>query len=180
MAKKILSFLCALAVLVSMTVVGMVASSADGGSTTIDLLDSANLAKWTLTRSCPNTWTLANFAGVVDMSTLTPAPEGIGEYSYKDIVIPHAIPAIVSEDIFNRVAVRMGQNKHATGKAKAPDRYILTTKLFCGTCNSMFVGDSANKPNGVIYRYYKCASAKRHECDRKAIRKDWIEDKVIE
>ena len=43
----------------------------------------------------------------------------------------------------------------------------------------MFVGDSANKPNGVIYRYYKCASAKRHECDRKAIRKDWIEDKVI-
>ena len=34
--------------------------------------------------------------------------------------------------------------------------------------------------NGVIYRYYKCASAKRHECDRKAIRKDWIEDKVIE
>ena len=104
----------------------------------------------------------------------------IGEYSYKDIVIPHAIPAIVSDDIFNRVAVRMGQNKHATGKAKAPDRYILTTKLFCGTCNSMFVGDSANKPNGVIYRYYKCASAKRHECDRKAIRKDWIEDKVIE
>ena len=104
----------------------------------------------------------------------------IGEYSYKDIVIPHAIPAIVSEDIFNRVAVRMGQNKHATGKAKAPDRYILTTKLFCGTCNSMFVGDSANKPNGVIYRYYKCASAKRHKCDRKAIRKDWIEDKVIE
>lgn len=77
MAKKILSFLCALAVLVSMTVVGMVASSADGGSTTIDLLDSANLAKWTLTRSCPNTWTLANFAGVVDLSTLTPAPEGI-------------------------------------------------------------------------------------------------------
>ena len=74
----------------------------------------------------------------------------------------------------------MGQNKHATGKAKAPERYLLTTKLFCGTCNSMFVGDSANKPNGVIYRYYKCASAKRHECDRKAIRKEWIEDKVID
>ena len=64
--------------------------------------------------------------------------------------------------------------------AKAPERYLLTTKLFCGTCQSMFVGDSANKPNGVIYRYYKCANAKRHECDRKAIRKDWIEDKVIE
>lgn len=104
----------------------------------------------------------------------------IGEYAYKDIVIPDAIPAIVSKDVFERVAVRMKQNKHTTGKAKAPERYLLTTKLFCGTCNSMFVGDSANKPNGVIYRYYKCASAKRHECDRKAVRKEWIEDKVIE
>ena len=104
----------------------------------------------------------------------------IGEYSYKDVVIPDAIPAIVSKEMFDRVTMRMTQNKHATGKAKAPERYLLTTKLFCGTCNSMFVGDSANKPNGVIYRYYKCASAKRHECNRKAIRKEWIEDKVIE
>ena len=104
----------------------------------------------------------------------------IGEYAYKEIVVPNAIPAIVSKDIFERVAIRMKQNKHATGKAKAPERYLLTTKLFCGTCNSMFVGDSANKPNGMIYRYYKCASAKRHECDRKAIRKEWIEEKVIE
>ena len=104
----------------------------------------------------------------------------IGEYAYKEIVVPNAIPPIVSKDIFERVAIRMKQNKHATGKAKAPERYLLTTKLFCGTCQSMFVGDSANKLNGTIYRYYKCASAKRHECDRKAIRKDWIEDKVIE
>ena len=104
----------------------------------------------------------------------------IGEYSYNDVVFPDAIPAIVPKDIFDRVSVRMAQNKHATGKAKAPERYLLTTKLFCGNCNSMFVGDSANKPNGVIYRYYKCAGAKRHECDRKAIRKEWIEDLVIQ
>ena len=104
----------------------------------------------------------------------------IGEYSYNDVVVPDAIPAIVSKEMFDRVTMRMTQNKHATGKAKAPERYLLTTKLFCGTCQSMFVGDSANKPNGVIYRYYKCASAKRHECNRKAIRKEWIEDKVIE
>ncbi len=104
----------------------------------------------------------------------------IGEYHYKDVVIPNAIPAIVTEDVFNRVAVRMEQNKHATGKAKASDTYLLTTKLFCGKCHSMMVGDSANKPNGVIYRYYKCASAKRHECDKKAVRKEWIEDKVLD
>ena len=104
----------------------------------------------------------------------------IGEYRYKDIVFPDAMPAIVTKELFERVSARMKSNKHATGKSKAPERYLLTTKLFCGTCKCMLVGDSANKPNGVIYRYYKCAGAKRHECDRKAVRKDWIEDKVVE
>lgn len=104
----------------------------------------------------------------------------IGEYSYKGVVVPDAIPTIVSKDLFDRAALRMTQNKHATGKAKASERYLLTTKLFCGTCQSMFVGDSANKPNGIIYRYYKCAGAKRHECNRKALRKEWIEQKVIQ
>ena len=28
-------------------------------------------------------------------------------------------------------------------------------------------------------RYYKCASAKRHECDKKAVRKEWIEELVL-
>ena len=55
----------------------------------------------------------------------------------------------------------------------------LTTKLFCGKCHSMMVGDSAQKKNGNIYRYYKCASAKRHECDKKAVRKEWIEELVL-
>lgn len=103
----------------------------------------------------------------------------IGEYRYKDIIVPDAIPAIVTQELFDRVTARLGQNQHAPGKAKAPDRYLLTTKLFCGLCKVMMVGDSANKPNGIIYRYYKCAAAKRHECDKKAVRKDWIEDKVL-
>ena len=36
------------------------------------------------------------------------------------------------------------------------------------------------KKNGIeivgTYIDYKCAGAKRHTCDRKAFRKDWIED----
>lgn len=43
----------------------------------------------------------------------------------------------------------------------------------------MMVGDSGQKKNGNIYRYYKCAAAKRHECNKKTIRKDLIEDFVI-
>jgi len=45
---------------------------------------------------------------------------------------------------------------------------------------TMMVGESGQKKNGNIYRYYKCASAKRKKgCDKKAVRKEWIEDEVI-
>jgi len=100
-------------------------------------------------------------------------------YHYNGIEIPGGVPAIVSEDTFKAVERRMAKNKHASAKNKAPEKYLLTTKLFCGKCHSMMVGDSAQKKNGNIYRYYKCASAKRHECDKKAVRKEWIEGLVL-
>ena len=52
----------------------------------------------------------------------------IGEYKFRDVVVPNGVPAIVSEDLFQRVAVRTKQNQHAQGKSKAPETYILTTK----------------------------------------------------
>jgi hypothetical protein len=45
---------------------------------------------------------------------------------------------------------------------------------------TMMVRESGQKKNCAIYRYYKCASAKRKKgCNKKAIRKEWIEDYVI-
>ena len=103
----------------------------------------------------------------------------MGIYHYNGIEIPGGVPAIVSEDIFKVVERRMAQNKHASAKNKAEEKYVLTTKLFCGKCHSMMVGDSAQKKNGNIYRYYKCASAKRNECNKKAVCKEWIEELVL-
>ena len=103
----------------------------------------------------------------------------IGEYHYSDVIIPGGVPAIIPEDIFERAVARMESNKRTAAKNKAKERYILTTKLFCGNCKTMMVGDSGQKKNGNIYRYYKCAAAKRHECNKKTIRKDLIEDFVI-
>ena len=103
----------------------------------------------------------------------------IGEYHYSDVIIPGGVPAIIPDDIFERAVARMESNKRTAAKNKAKERYILTTKLFCGNCKTMMVGDSGQKKNGNIYRYYKCAAAKRHECNKKTIRKDLIEDFVI-
>ena len=36
----------------------------------------------------------------------------IGEYSYRDVVIPNGIPAIVPEDLFERVQEKIEKNKN--------------------------------------------------------------------
>ncbi len=96
------------------------------------------------------------------------------------IVHPNGIPAIVPEDLFNRVQERMAANKKAPAKHKAEDEYLLTTKLFCGKCQCYMVGESGTGRNKV-HRYYKCASVKNHKgCDKKTVKKEWIENLVIE
>ena len=72
------------------------------------------------------------------------------------------------------------QTKKAPAKHKAEDEYLLTTKLFCGKCQCYMVGESGTGRNKV-HHYYKCASVKNHKgCDKKTVKKEWIENLVIE
>ena len=43
----------------------------------------------------------------------------ISEYRYGGIIIPKGIPAIIDEDLFERVQQRMALNKKAPAKGKA-------------------------------------------------------------
>ena len=108
----------------------------------------------------------------------------IGEYRYKDIVTPGGIPAIVDQDLFDRVQQRFEQNKIAHGRpAKEDVSYLLTTKLFCGKCGTLMGGESGTSHMGTTYYYYKCGNAKRHgkaHCDLKAIRKEPLERFVVD
>ena len=104
----------------------------------------------------------------------------IGEFRYNDIVIPDAVPAIVSKDLFERVQRRMAQNKHAPARHKAEDNYLLTTKLFCGKCGALMVGEAGTGRKKEVHRYYKCVNAKKHTCDKKTVRKLWIEDLAVQ
>lgn len=104
----------------------------------------------------------------------------IGEYRFKDVVIPNGVPSIVSEELFDRVQERMAANKKAPAKHKAEDEYLLTTKLFCGKCKCMMTGESGTSRNETTYRYYKCPGVKYHRgCDKKTVKKLWIENYVI-
>ena len=72
------------------------------------------------------------------------------------------------------------KNKKAPARRKAEDDYLLTTKLFCGYCGALMFGESGVSHTGKMYTYYKCAAAKKKKtCDKKAVRKQWLEDLVV-
>lgn len=108
----------------------------------------------------------------------------IGEYRYCDVVVPGGIPAIVSEELFNRVQAMLAKNRKATARYKATEEYLLSTKLFCGVCGGMMVGETGTGGhNKQAYHYYRCSnSKKRKTCTstRKTIRKQPIEDFVVQ
>ena len=85
----------------------------------------------------------------------------IGELSFRDIVVPDAIPVIVPKDLFDRVQKRLDKNKRAPACGKADEEYLLTTKLFCGKCGALMFGESGTSATGRTYYYYKCANVKR-------------------
>ncbi len=114
------------------------------------------------------------------LHTLLKNRKYIGEYKYKDIIIPNAITAIVSEELFGKVQKRMESNKHAPAKEKAKISYLLSTKLFCGKCGAPMVGESGYGHKNQMYHYYKCANAKKYKiCDKKTVKKDYIENLVV-
>ena len=55
----------------------------------------------------------------------------IGEYKFRDTIIEHGIPALIDDDLFERVQKRLAKNKKAPARHKAEDDYILTLNVIC-------------------------------------------------
>ena len=83
----------------------------------------------------------------------------IGEYRYQDVVIAGGVPAIVPEDLFYRVQERMEKNRPAPAMSKAKEEYLLTTKLFCGKCERMMVGESGKSHTVNVFLFPGLAEA---------------------
>lgn len=90
MAKKILSILCALAMMVTMVSVAAFSASA-AETTTVNLLDSTNINKWAVTRENDNSWSM--YSGAIDLTsqnltgitgTLVLTNPNSGTYNYVD------------------------------------------------------------------------------------------------
>lgn len=104
----------------------------------------------------------------------------IGEYQYRDVINPDGVPAIIPIELFEKVQERMQKNKKAPARFKAEDAYLLTTKLYCGKCGAYMTGESGTSKTMKVHHYYKCFhTRKSRTCDKKNVKKDWIESLVI-
>lgn len=103
----------------------------------------------------------------------------IGTYTYGDIKIENGIPKIINKKLFDKVQEQLKKNKKTPARAKAKTNYLLTTKLFCGTCKEMMVGVSGTSKTGKTHNYYSCNGKKKKSCNRKNVQKDFIENLII-
>jgi DNA invertase Pin-like site-specific DNA recombinase len=103
----------------------------------------------------------------------------IGTYSFGNVKIKSGIPSIISEDLFEKVQLIMKKNKCAPARSKAKIEYILTTKLFCGYCKDMMTGVSGTSSTNKVYNYYTCNNYKKKICNKKNVKKEYIEDLVV-
>lgn len=101
----------------------------------------------------------------------------LGIYIYDDVEIPGGIPQLIDEATFNLVQERIKKNKISPANK---EKYLLTTKLFCGHCKDLMVGVSGTSHTGKLHNYYSCNNFRRKKCDKKNVKKDYIEDLVIE
>ena len=105
----------------------------------------------------------------------------IGVYTYKEIEKEGGVPAIIDKELFETVQRRLSANAEAPARGKAKVDYLLAGKLFCGHCGGSMNGESGTSKTGAIHHYYSCYSRKRHHsCDKKPLRKEWIEQIVAQ
>lgn len=84
---------------------------------------------------------------------------------------------ILSKLCSTTVDNKNGPRKRTDGKG---NRYLLSGKIFCGHCGSRMIGVSAKGRDGRPYYYYECKESIDGDCPKKRVKKDAIEDLVVD
>ena len=98
------------------------------------------------------------------------------------IRIEDAIPAIISKSDFQLAQERRKANKKRTGAYTAQGTYLLSGKIFCGSCGSAIIGHKTTSRQKTYY-YYECSFKHRvydSKCDQKRINRDYLEKWVLD
>lgn len=102
-------------------------------------------------------------------------PSYIGVYHNSGVSVPGGMPAIISEELFEKVQKR----KDGMLPQETPSDYLLTGKLFCGDCESPMVGICGTSRTGARHYYYSCNGHRHGGCRKKNEKKEWLERTVV-
>lgn len=110
-----------------------------------------------------------------------------GEFVYNvsdgDVVsLPDAVPAIVSDELWDAVQARCEKSRHAPRVGKGKEKYALSGLIYCGVCGTSFHGFSSCPDGRKVYPYYR--HNREHESERKCmgailLKRDALEDAVF-
>ena len=103
-----------------------------------------------------------------------------GIYHFNGEVFDNIYPQIVPQETFDIVRKKVNCNKY--GKRSDEITYLLKDKIKCGYCGKSIVGDNGTSRQGERKYYYKCRGRKQklNDCHKQAIRKDKLENIVLE
>ena len=106
----------------------------------------------------------------------------IGIFRHGEDVFYKTFPRIIDQGTWEQAQKIINENKHAPSRRKSYGKYLLSGKMFCGTCGSLMTGESGKARNGTIHYYYKCCHKKKNarNCEMRQVKKDLIERKVFE
>lgn len=90
------------------------------------------------------------------------------------VVIPNGMPAIISEDDFNKVQQRKQQNATKQTNRNGKHYYSLNGRIFCQRCGKLFSGN-VNNSNGRKYYQYRRSC----KCKIKSVRTEQLNRSVF-
>lgn len=95
------------------------------------------------------------------------------------IIVPDAIPAIISRDTYNQVQRLMKKREHA-GRAGAVEPFLLSGIIYCGSCGGRMHGHRQKKRDSdYVYYAYECDNkTRRKSCHARSVPRDRIENAV--
>jgi len=78
------------------------------------------------------------------------------------IVIENACPAIIDKTLFEKVGMKLDENKRRRGAQKAKREYLLSGLVFCGECGAPMHGTTNTTRKTQVNVYYRCSNKSNH------------------
>jgi site-specific DNA recombinase len=97
------------------------------------------------------------------------------------IVVPGGVPAIISQELFDKVQAKMANNAKRAGMFKSKNKYLLSGLVYCGECGYAMHGNTRRDGrHGAVYSSYDCSGKKRLKCcDNRGMRREYLDNYVI-